>query len=160
MKRRTALLTAIGFAAAAAVSLVADATEVTVEEAPLTWRQVANSDGEALYNELCAVCHGPSGNGDGPAASALKKMVPDLTRLSARNDGVFPWEAVEKAITGEARVASHGSVDMPIWGKLFSELRPDRKPHQRDVLGKQRIYNLTSYLETIQSYQDAEEPMF
>lgn len=166
MKRRSAVLTMVGIMLVTLMTIVAEAvegtmeTDVTVEEAPLTWRQVANSDGEVLYDELCAVCHGTSGNGDGPAASALKKMVPDLTTLSARNDGMFPREAVEKAITGETRVVSHGTVDMPVWGKLFSEVRPDRKPYQREVLGRQRIYNLTSYLESIQSYEEAEEPVF
>ena len=46
--------------------------------------------GGELYGELCAVCHGKSGKGDGPAAGALKKSTPDLTVLASNNGGIFP----------------------------------------------------------------------
>ena len=124
--------------------------EVEIKQAPLTWKQASLSDGEELFLELCAACHGKSGTGDGPAAGALKKGVPDLTRLAARNDGNFPRDQVQDSIAGESRVISHGSVDMPIWGQAFEGIRPDWKPHRREVFAKQRIYNLTEYLATIQ----------
>lgn len=126
------------------------ASEVTVEEAPLTWRQAALSDGGELFNELCATCHGTSGKGDGPAAAALSKTVPDLTRLTVNNARIFPRERVTSAITGESRVVAHGTVDMPIWGKVFAELRPDQKPFRREAFARQQVYNLTVYLESIQ----------
>jgi len=43
--------------------------QVTVKEAPLTWQQAALTDGEELYVELCAVCHGNGAKGDGPATT-------------------------------------------------------------------------------------------
>ncbi len=125
--------------------------ELEIREAPLTWRQAALSNGEDLFLELCAVCHGKDGTGDGPAATALKKGVPDLTGLAARNGGKFPRERVENSIAGESRVASHGTVEMPIWGQAFEAVRPDWKPHRRQSFAKQRIYNLTEYLATIQA---------
>ena len=53
-----------------------------VEQKQIQWRDVAIGDGEALYAELCAVCHGADGAGKGPAAEALAVMVPDLTLLA------------------------------------------------------------------------------
>ena len=41
--------------------------EVEIKEAPLTWQQAALTDGEELFLELCASCHGVSGKGDGIA---------------------------------------------------------------------------------------------
>ena len=125
-------------------------TQVELETAPLSWKQAALSDGGELYTELCAVCHGNGGKGDGPAAPALKKGVPDLTVLASHNLGVFPRDAVEKTITGQSRVVSHGSIDMPIWGKTFSNALPGEKLFVREGLARQRVYNLTAHLESLQ----------
>ena len=125
--------------------------QVEVKQVPLTWQQAALTDGEELYLELCAVCHGKGGMGDGPAASALKNALPDLTGLAAKNDGEFPRQEVEDSITGKSRVVSHGTIDMPIWGQAFEGVRPDWKMFRREALARQRIYNLTEYLATIQA---------
>jgi len=125
--------------------------EVDVKEAPLTWQQAALTDGEDLYLELCAVCHGSGGKGDGPAAAAMTKPMPDLTVLAAKNEGKFPRDAVEDSITGESRVVSHGTIDMPIWGQIFEDAaRSDWKAFRREGQAKQRIFNLTEYLATLQ----------
>ena len=124
--------------------------QVKVKEAPLTWQQAALTDGEELYVELCAVCHGNGAKGDGPAAPAMSKPVPDLTILAARNDGVFPRETIENSIAGKSRVVSHGTIEMPIWGPVFEESRPDWKAFRREGAAKQKIYNLTEYLATLQ----------
>ena len=145
-----ALLVLIGIIV---VITVANTTfgQVEVKRAPLTWQQAALTDGEQLYLELCAVCHGKGGMGDGPAATALKSDVPDLTGLAARNDGQFPRQEVEDSIAGKSRAVSHGTIDMPIWGQAFEDVRPDWKPFRRKALARQRIYNLTEYLATIQA---------
>lgn len=121
-----------------------------IEETPLKWKQVALGDGEALYVELCAACHGVDARGDGPAAPALAKPVPDLTRLAASHDGTFPAEEVEQAITGQRRIVVHGTVDMPVWGQRFQEVRPDLKPSHREGFARLRIHHLVTYLESIQ----------
>lgn len=125
--------------------------ETEVEQAPITWRQAALEDGEALYAELCAVCHGVGGKGDGPAAPALKAALSDLTQLSADNDGEFPAARVEKVITGNLSLPAHGSAEMPVWGKVFEDVRPERKPGERWAFSRSRIFNLTEYLKTIQA---------
>ena len=125
--------------------------QAEIKQAPLTWQQAALTDGADLYLELCAVCHGKGGTGDGPAASAMTEAVPDLTALAAKNDGVFPRQAVQDSIAGEARVISHGTIDMPVWGQAFEDLRPDWKGFRREGFAKQRVFNLTEYLATIQA---------
>lgn len=147
MKRLPVLLGVVALFAVA--STLIGQTEVT--EAPMTWRQVALSDGEELYNDLCAVCHGTGGEGDGPAADALKMVVPDLTSLASGNDGVFPRQEVEKAISGQARIVSHGTIDMPIWGQAFEDLRPGEKRARRAAFSNQKIYNLIEHLESLQA---------
>lgn len=144
---RVVLLTAVCFLVVSALPMAA---ETEIEQAPLTWKQAALDDGGALYMELCAVCHGVDGKGDGPAAPALKVKLADLTQLAAGDDGVFPASRVEKVLTGGLVLPAHGSSEMPVWGRVFEDARPDRKPGERWAFSRTRIYNLTEYLKTIQ----------
>ena len=124
--------------------------EVQIKQMPLTWRQAALTDGEDLYVELCAVCHGVSGEGDGPAVPALRQPMPNLATLAAHNDGVFPRELIERYINGKARVDAHGTVDMPIWGRAFEYTKPDWGRVRRMAFARHRIYNIVEYIETLQ----------
>lgn len=102
-------------------------------------------DGATLYQAHCAVCHGKDASGGGPAASSLKKRIPDLTRISRSNRGTFPLERVQLTISGEIVPSpAHGSREMPIWGPVFSQVEWDQD------LGRVRIYNLAKYLESLQ----------
>lgn len=140
----------IAAAIALAMTTAVAQEKVTVVEAPLSWQQAAQADGEEIFFELCAVCHGTDGKGNGPAAAALRSRVPDLTRLTVGNNRIFPTEWVRETIAGKHRPAAHGSVDMPIWGTAFAELRPDLKPYRREGFARQRIYNLLVHIERIQ----------
>ncbi len=121
-------------------------SKVEIKGVPITWEQASASDGAELYAELCAACHGSDATGNGLAAPALSTPVPDLTRLAVRSGGVMPSADVEKSITGQA----HGTREMPVWGKVFEEVRPDWKPARREAFAGQRINELTAYLETLQ----------
>lgn len=102
-------------------------------------------NGPALFQAHCAVCHGKDGSGGGPAAGALKKRIPDLTRISQRNRGAFSLDDVQLTISGEVvPTPAHGSREMPIWGPVFSRIEWDQD------LGKVRIYNLAKFIETLQ----------
>ena len=142
---------AVSLVPATAWGDAATETEVDVKQQPMTWRQAALDDGEDLYAELCAVCHGQSGKGDGPAAGALRQEIPDLTTLAARNDGVFPSESIEDYINGKTRVAAHGTVDMPIWGRAFEYTKPHWGRVRRMAFARHKIYNLVEYIETLQA---------
>jgi mono/diheme cytochrome c family protein len=143
----------LGIVAIACFAFALHAQEMDVRKEPVKWEHVAIADGEALYAELCAVCHGVGAKGDGPAAAVLTTPAPDLTLLAVSYDGVFPFEEVEKAIAHEKSVLAHGTLEMPIWGKALRDVRPDYKPSRREAFANWRIYNLTSYLESLQTDQ-------
>jgi mono/diheme cytochrome c family protein len=72
--------------------------------------------GRQQFNQKCAVCHGLEGQGDGVLAAHLKAKPADLSGLSERNGGIFPfWETYGK-IDGRDAVGAHGSQEMPAWG--------------------------------------------
>ena len=102
------------------------------------------SDAKGMFREYCAACHGVGGKGDGPAATALKTVPADLTRISVRNDGKFPTNKVRRYIEGLDEIPAHGSRDMPVWGQVLRSLGGGQSEVQL------RVENLTKYLESIQ----------
>jgi hypothetical protein len=91
--------------------------------------------GKFEYETHCAVCHGLGGKGDGPYVRLLRAgiVLPDLTELSRKNNGVFPFNQIVEIIDGrlpEARV--HRPTDMPIWGERYKiesrNVNPDYNP--------------------------------
>ena len=111
---------------------------------PSKQRLIASIQGRALYKTYCAACHGSEAKGDGPKAAKLKIRPPDLTRISARQGGIFPLMRIERIISGEEELA-RGHGPMPVWGPVFSQVDRDQD------LGKVRIDNLARYLRDIQS---------
>jgi len=108
-------------------------------------RLVDSTKGPALFTAYCSVCHGWEGKGDGPMAKSLKVAPPDLTRISARNHGVFPMDKVEKIISGaDPKAQGHGTREMPVWGPIFSQIAWDQD------LGRVRTRNLAKYIEGLQ----------
>ncbi len=103
-------------------------------------------DGASVFRNYCAACHGLDGRGHGPVSKALKKKVPDLTKLSRRNGGAFPAIHVRTTIMSGADDLSpaHGSKQMPIWGPIFHDIEFDQD------LGNVRLENVTKYLESMQ----------
>jgi mono/diheme cytochrome c family protein len=74
----------------------------------------------------------------------LKTPPADLTKLAAKNNGVYPRQAVEEFVTSGRPVPAHGSTAMPVWGPTFRSLEPS------DRLVKERIANVVRYIETLQ----------
>lgn len=109
------------------------------------------SYGQAEYLNSCAVCHGTEGKGNGPLRDLLVKQPADLTHLSARNGGNFPYSRVFAVIDGRYVVPGHGERDMPVWGRQFLEEDAKRYgPSGGEVVATERIHNLTSYIQTLQ----------
>ena len=102
-------------------------------------------DGPELFQEFCAVCHGVDGKGGGPAAEALKRRPSDLTQLTRKNNGKFPVLAVQTTIKGSGETIEHGTADMPIWGKAFSQVG------QNKDFVDMRLFALMKYVEQIQA---------
>ncbi|MEQ1886892.1 MAG: c-type cytochrome [Bryobacteraceae bacterium] len=113
-------------------------------------RLINSIKGADLYRAYCASCHGADAKGSGPMAGSLKVKPSDLTRISERNNGAFPFPRVQKIISGEQQLPSgHGSREMPVWGPVFSQVTRDDMD-----LGRVRIDNLTRYLRDIQRMEE------
>jgi len=77
--------------------------------------------GRESYVQYCSSCHGADGRGGGPVAAALKTALPDLTKIGERREGRFSEKEVASLIDGRNMPAAHGTSEMPVWGKRFSE---------------------------------------
>jgi len=126
-----------------ALAILAAAQKPVVKKGPAP--ETSPASGREMYVSYCASCHGTTGKGNGPAATALKVPPPDLTILSRRNQAKFPAAHVYQVIKGDAAMAAHGSKEMPVWGPVFSSMS---KGDQAMV--QMRISNLTKYIESLQ----------
>ena len=106
------------------------------------------ASGSQMYITYCAACHGASGTGAGPAATALKTAPPDLTMLSRNHGGVFPADHIYSILKFGTKAPAHGTAEMPVWGDLMLTL--NQSSSDGDVVVHQRITNLTDYLKKIQ----------
>lgn len=107
--------------------------------------------GRADFRDYCAACHGPGGQGGGPGAAALAVAPPDLTRIAARNGGVFPRTRVMSVIDGYTRRDQHGSL-MPEMGPLIEEGDLVLVPGASGAMTPTpaRLVALADYLEALQ----------
>ena len=111
--------------------------------------------GKWEYAAHCAVCHGLNGAGEGYYSGFLTKAIPDLTTLSKRNGGIFPFARIYETIDGSQDVQAHGPRDMPIWGprykteageSVYGEIRANSEAFVRA-----RILALTEYVYRLQA---------
>jgi mono/diheme cytochrome c family protein len=121
----------------------AQASKPEIKNVPATYTNP--SSGRQMYDAYCASCHGQGGEGNGPAAPALKVAPTDLTQLAAKNGGTFPENHVAQVIKGDSMMPSHGSKEMPVWGPVFLNLAQD-DPGQLQL----RVRNLTKYIASMQ----------
>ncbi len=84
--------------------------------AALAQQEEVIESGQQQFSQQCAVCHGLEGQGDGVLGPHLKEQPADLSRLSERNGGTFPFWEVYGKIDGRDKVSAHGPDDMPVWG--------------------------------------------
>jgi mono/diheme cytochrome c family protein len=111
--------------------------------------------GRLEYEANCASCHGIGARGDGPMRPFLVRPPTDLTTLSRRHGGVFPRTLVAELIDGRGitEPGSHGTRDMPVWGRVYREqseqqLKGTPLPREWSVRG--RILALADYLQSLQ----------
>ena len=115
----------------------------TIKKTPV--QPTSPASGAEMFKAYCTACHGPDGKGNGPAAPQLKQQPADLTTLAKRHDGKFPDDYVANVLRFGVKAPTHGSSDMPVWGPLFSSV----SNHDKEQV-QMRIYNLTSYLKSLQ----------
>ncbi|WP_417728784.1 c-type cytochrome [Roseovarius sp.] len=107
--------------------------------------------GEVFYSENCASCHGDLGMGDGELAGILTVEVPNLTKLSAQNDGTFPMLYVIQVVDGRSGLRAHGN-PMPPYGAMFREelQPPSARAGAVEPLIRGRILMIAEYIQSIQ----------
>jgi mono/diheme cytochrome c family protein len=71
-----------------------------------------------LFQELCSVCHGVGGKGDGPSARGLEPKPADFTNCQAMAKDSD--EVLLKIIKGGGQSVGRSTV-MPAWGDALSE---------------------------------------
>jgi len=108
------LVVLVSGAAIALPPLVSDAYPTTYQRPAVPYQATSIADGHALFARHCAVCHGPRGGGDGPAAATVHPRPPDLRAhhvlLHTAGD-LFWW-------------ITHGKPPMPAFGDRLS---PDER---------------------------------
>ena len=111
----------------------------------------APSEGAAVFASNCVSCHGTSARGDGPLANDLSPRPTDLTRISARNGGVFPRAQTLSVIDGYSK-GTHKDRAMPEFGAQMTG--EDTVPVEVDGIltpTPRSLAALLAYLESIQS---------
>jgi mono/diheme cytochrome c family protein len=79
---------------------------------------VSAQSGKEDYRRYCAACHGLDGRGEATTWNGTE--VPDLSRLSLKNGGKFPFEEVQMVVDGRSKSKWHQRRrDMPYWGEVF-----------------------------------------
>lgn len=109
--------------------------------------------GKREYQNSCALCHGADLK-SGIFIDLLKVTPTDLTQLSKKNGGVFPFERVYRVIDGREQMKGHGTREMPIWGQRFSAEGAtvyDDYPFDAEVLVRSRILAVIDYLNRMQA---------
>ena len=89
-------------------------TQTTGTDTSASGSTAAGGDdlGAKVYAQRCALCHGPGGHGDGPAAAGLNpkpRNHTDGSYMNARTD--------DELLT----VIRNGKGAMPAWGKILSD---------------------------------------
>jgi mono/diheme cytochrome c family protein len=99
--------------------------------------------GERVYIERCAICHGPKGRGDGPAAPSMIPRPRDFTqgayKYTSTADGEIPTDADLIRVVKNGLQAS----GMPYWG---------------DILGDEEIVAVVHYIKGFSTRFDRPDP--
>jgi mono/diheme cytochrome c family protein len=131
------------------VPLALFAAEPTGDTAKPALDRDAAARGAVTFRIYCGSCHGKTGHGDGKLAESLRRPPADLTRLAAKDGGVFDAEKVRQAIDGRETVAAHGESDMPVWGMTFDQPERDGEEEQAEIRAK--LDDLVAFLQTLQA---------
>lgn len=107
-------------------------------------------EGRQDFEENCVACHGADATGRGELGVRLVRPPKDLTAISARNGGTYPFWRIFDIIAGEKPTEGHETFQMPHYSKRMrgEDFAPGYLPSHV------RILALTHYLESIQQGQD------
>jgi mono/diheme cytochrome c family protein len=105
--------------------------------------------GELEYQNSCAVCHGVDAKGQGLMSRFLTVRPADLTILSKKNGGTFPFWQTYRTIDGREEIRAHGSREMPVWGDRFRAQAGGNDSGSR-AQAAGRLLGLVFYLQYVQ----------
>ena len=92
----------------------------------------------------------PLSGSDGDMANLMTIPAPNLTLMSANNDGEFPMLKVIHAIDGRTGLRGHGT-PMALFGRVFVSSEPGpANPYGSVLEVRGRVLSLAMYLESIQ----------
>ena len=116
----------------------------------LAQQEEVTAAGQREFRHACAVCHGLGGKGESVMTTLnLPTVRPtDLTQLSKKYQGQFPFWQVYRIIDGREEVKGHGTRDMPIWGEVFRQPEGGQRVDETHAIG--RILALVYYIQSIQ----------
>jgi mono/diheme cytochrome c family protein len=123
------------------------AADVVIKQVPMTVNDIAGKNGQEVYDQLCAVCHGTDGKGDGPAAQALANPVPDLTQLGTGVNAKYSNAQLKHIIAGRSRTVHEDIVGMPLWEVEFQYVHRNWNGQPRTSYARSKIHSLTEYVE-------------
>ena len=138
---------------------------LSVASASAIGDEKVSESGKADFASYCASCHGVDGKGNGPLAPTLKIAPSDLTVISKKNKGHFPYTMIRKTIEsrelGLAR--AHGPREMPVWGPVFAQEPEGPVPgggsgglygisavQCQHLAARAKVMNIVDYIESIQ----------
>jgi cytochrome c oxidase cbb3-type subunit III len=81
-------------------------------------RLSAAEETATVFRELCSVCHGADGKGDGPSAQGLEPKPADFTNCKVM--GKNSDDVLSKIIKGGGQSVGRSTV-MPAWGDSLSD---------------------------------------
>ena len=96
----------------AAAALGPSAPQVATLKNPVSASSESTQRGKKLYVQYCAICHGLSGNGQGPSAHSIQTFPRELWvwhNADPASDSYLFW------------FITNGRTDMPPWGVILSE---------------------------------------
>lgn len=107
-------------------------------------------EGRQDFQENSVACHGSDATGSGKLGERLIEPPKDLTEISSRNGGAYPFWKIFEIISGEKQVEGHETFQMPQYSKRMrgDDFAPGYQPTHV------RILSLTHYLESIQKEHD------
>lgn len=100
--------------------------------------------GATIFAAECAACHGRDGDGAGAESLGLGAPAPDLTSLTAQNDGAFPRAFVQRFVLGTLEKEDPDAA-MPDFGTVGLE-----HASSKGQVTPSDMVALLDYLETLQ----------
>lgn len=116
--------------------------------ADMTWPPAANAPpdaslGERVFIERCAICHGPEGKGNGPAAPSLIPRPRDFTL------GQFKYKTTP---------AGQPPIDDDLYNVIANGLRASAMPYFHDILADEEVRAVIDHIKGLSSAFDGPAP--